>query len=59
MKSSATVLRENVAALDLEKIAFRMKDKAFFECTLARRAAHIPFDAVVVCDLSQRSERGA
>ena len=27
--------RENVAALDLEKIAFRMKDKGFFERTLA------------------------
>lgn len=27
--------RENASALDLEKIAFRMKDKAFFERTLA------------------------
>ncbi len=31
----AMMNRENVNALDLEKIAFRMRDKAFFENTLA------------------------
>src|SRR5262249_12834850 len=29
-----TLSRENVQALDLEKIAFRMKDRAFFETVL-------------------------
>ncbi len=43
----AMMNRENINALDLEKIAFRMKDKAFFENTLELLKARHTFNATL------------
>jgi len=52
--------RENVLALDLEKIAFRMKDRAFFEAVLTllkERHVYQP-TALVLRDLSRHPGSG-